>query len=1704
MSNSYRIRTTPGVDKSLKVLIDQEFEYLEILSLKILQDQIYTRQCSDYGVIVGRISVNNGFGLPNAKVSVFIPLTDEDSTNPIISELYPYKNTSDTNEDGYRYNLLPYKQSHSNHTPTGTFFDREDVILDSTLIEVYDKYYKYTTTTNDSGDYMIFGVPIGEQTVFVDIDLSDIGEFSLTPNDLIRMGVATEDMVDKNKFKSSNNLNTLPQILSFNRNIEVEPLWGQPEICNLGITRTDFDVSSEANIEIKPTAVFMGSMVSAIDEVAVKTNCKPNKKLGEMCSLTAGPGEIKAIRQTIDFDVKGRPFLESFELQNAGQVIDGDGTWLIDLPMNMDYVITNEFGEQILSSDPGKGIPTKSRYRFKVKWNQPPDVKDPIKRGYYLVPNIREYGYDGGGSLINGLDVHRSYAFSVNWDDYGDDTTIVGTQMIQDAIDCKDKFYEFRYNKVYTVSSLITQYKKGGNNRKYISIKNILDEQCESENNKFPSNDTQKRTDIIYLLFIIVNVLMYPVIIALLLVMHILSFIVNVILQPFLFLLSANFAYSAVLSGIIAVGALVPPGAPGIAVAAGLQAIAFGTVSALCLRAALKIRDIKKYFQNIKIPNLTYPDCEFCNCDDPSEQDVAYAVNSETEGAAGNTNQIPQNNKGTAMLTPYFNAGLYSPTDSTGSVYPQPITSLISGFGIPPSGDIGNGVSSTCLCNNFELDNYTCSQISPYVTVDDNPDEDQVDIRNWRAFSTDLPLPERINLFNVKAKYFSQTIPNTNFNTGVSSANGGRGVNQIKVRFAKDLNLPGTPLSFLSLGNACHLDNIMAIVIQDELGPSFVQGQLITFQDANMSSDINLTGSTPNDFGTNSITGTSTLMSGTPVSTTVTWANPSGVGVGSNNNTVYNLTGTSYNGTMYHRFPTDVEYFQVITGMTYSNYISQTSNALENSLKRRVFTNGFYINRIKRYKGSCNCIDGNTFNPTSIFSNNPNQYVVFLVRGVDPNSTRTTCEYDLSKIFGFNTFGNVIVEGQYKLNIPIQGGPRNTAHSGDNTTPNAYSGQKLFYPSYQFSPTITDMTGFTTHLTDYYSIVDNSNLYYSATDNVDNNLGLNCGPWSNQNEYTRRWLDTFSENGCYGRTPRPYTPYANRECYYPYENLEGGSFLRMWNVDITDPDGTGKCKSNDHACANTYYYCPRYTAGYIINPSPNIVMRSDRLPTSTFDYNPAGGSNYRPLHANPGFEIYLIDDEGATQSEPYNNGVSNAGTFEDGVPNPLLESLECRNLAPFECYAKNSSGVVSVLPKGNECWTNKINGEFIMSKGCYVLVTVPILSIVRDFRLLTEWRARLAVNFAACRNVFSHLFTNNWVNGTLFAFPFKNETTFDISNNPVAHFCNDVIYFDSDNNNFYYRCTPFSSVNTFVGINAPTSEGNDMNLMYPTTLMDLGPRDLFIQEVSITDEYDGYVVDKLKPTTFNDVSELLNLFIINRLTSNNFIQNILTASVQRFFNRRQNDMVDGDYAQMNSINSEFAVIPFEPSNYPNPLQIYQNTAPNDNVFGIFYDSNTQDRDFITPKRTIYFGGGNTSTTDCAFSNIPVKSQEVPFYLWDIKSSEDSGYDNIFGSQRNDWFTSPVSGAQFFSYKYQSLDRLLSSSRYFRTNNQNQTDYFKGYIYSVDSTGNLIPSAGTWDTNNPKPRMINVGAPFHFYFGLRKGRSAFDKFGSKWLDYETIE
>ncbi|MFN9905748.1 MAG: hypothetical protein ACK56F_06410, partial [bacterium] len=77
MTKSYRLRTkvdSQAEDQELRVNIDQDFDFLEILSLKLTQSDVYRRFCADYGVIAGRVVANGGFGIPNAKVSIFVPI----------------------------------------------------------------------------------------------------------------------------------------------------------------------------------------------------------------------------------------------------------------------------------------------------------------------------------------------------------------------------------------------------------------------------------------------------------------------------------------------------------------------------------------------------------------------------------------------------------------------------------------------------------------------------------------------------------------------------------------------------------------------------------------------------------------------------------------------------------------------------------------------------------------------------------------------------------------------------------------------------------------------------------------------------------------------------------------------------------------------------------------------------------------------------------------------------------------------------------------------------------------------------------------------------------------------------------------------------------------------------------------------------------------------------------------------------------------------------------------------------------------------------------------------------------------------------------------------------------------------------------------------------------------------------------------------
>ena len=176
MDKSYRIHTNIINDTVLNVNMQQDFDFLEVLSLKLRQEDAYKLHSSNYGVIVGRVLANDAFGIPNAKVSLFIERDPNDSTG--METIYPYNEISSRDKDGRRYNTLPDYSDDECYRVVGTFPNKRLVLDDDVVLEVYDKYWKYTTVTNNAGDYMLFGVPSGSQQIHIDIDLSDIGILS--------------------------------------------------------------------------------------------------------------------------------------------------------------------------------------------------------------------------------------------------------------------------------------------------------------------------------------------------------------------------------------------------------------------------------------------------------------------------------------------------------------------------------------------------------------------------------------------------------------------------------------------------------------------------------------------------------------------------------------------------------------------------------------------------------------------------------------------------------------------------------------------------------------------------------------------------------------------------------------------------------------------------------------------------------------------------------------------------------------------------------------------------------------------------------------------------------------------------------------------------------------------------------------------------------------------------------------------------------------------------------------------------------------------------------------------------------------------------------------------------------------------------------------------------------------------------------------
>ena len=446
MDYRYRINANVGVDQVLKVNLKQGIDIYEILSLTLTQKNLYKLHSADYGLIVGRVLANDAFGVPNAKVTVFIPLSDTDELRPDIRSIYPYNFVTDQDSRNVRFNTLPNYKLSDCHQAVGSFPKKRLVLDEDSVLEIYDKYYKYSTVTNNVGDYMIFGVPTGEQIIHVDVDLSDIGILSQTPRDMIYKGYSPDLFESPTQFRTSTNLDDLPQIQSQTASVTVYPLWGDSSTSEIAITRKDVNLQ----YKFEPTCVFLGSVITDNGLNSIGHTCIPDENVGEASQFTASKGNIEMIRKTVDDEI------EEFSIK-SNQLIDGDGTWCYQIPMNLDYIGMDEYGNIIQTNSPNKGIPTRTRVRFRISLDELSEGSITRHAARYLVPNNPEL-YHGHLQPT----IHKNKIDNDSFYEFG-------------SLTPEECFRDLYWNKAYSVKGYVPriQTSKHEKTSNYLAIKGV-------------------------------------------------------------------------------------------------------------------------------------------------------------------------------------------------------------------------------------------------------------------------------------------------------------------------------------------------------------------------------------------------------------------------------------------------------------------------------------------------------------------------------------------------------------------------------------------------------------------------------------------------------------------------------------------------------------------------------------------------------------------------------------------------------------------------------------------------------------------------------------------------------------------------------------------------------------------------------------------------------------------------------------------------------------------------------------------------------------------------------------------------------------------------------------------------------------------------------------------------------------------------------
>lgn len=275
---------------------------------------------------------------------------------------------------------------------------------------------------------MIFGIPVGTQTVHLSVDTTDIGKYSMTPASMMSSLGYSSSLFSNNgtKIKESDDLNDLPNIETQDISVDVLPFWGNEELFEIGITRQDFRIRAT----LTSTFTIFGSTMTMGEKNTIGNPDIRQDDYGMMLNISRPIGDV-TINDMLnsryafkkEYFRTGKPIIDVFtistdvsfkssdneELVNFDDVdnqiikldklqyyeyVDNDGNFILIIPCNRRRVIFDNLGnEEIIDENRNDGILTRFYGMITVDYENLPINKTFTNKFYYRtepdgVPNI--------------------------------------------------------------------------------------------------------------------------------------------------------------------------------------------------------------------------------------------------------------------------------------------------------------------------------------------------------------------------------------------------------------------------------------------------------------------------------------------------------------------------------------------------------------------------------------------------------------------------------------------------------------------------------------------------------------------------------------------------------------------------------------------------------------------------------------------------------------------------------------------------------------------------------------------------------------------------------------------------------------------------------------------------------------------------------------------------------------------------------------------------------------------------------------------------------------------------------------------------------------------------------------------------------------------------------------------------------------------